>query len=140
VIAGEGGAKAELQGLVSELGIEENIYFVGMVQPISALLKISSLAVLPSLMEPLGMFQIESQYLEVPTIASEIDGIPETLIDKQTGLLVPPGDENAWASEIIWALNHLDDMKILAKIGKTFVGEKFSMDKNTQRLIQIING
>ncbi len=140
VIAGEGGAKAELQDLVVQLGIQENVYFAGMVQPISALLKISSLAVLPSLMEPLGMFQIESQYLEVPTIASEIDGIPETLIDKQTGLLVSPGDVNAWASQIIWALNHLDDMKALAKNGKTFVREKFSMDKNTQTLIQVING
>jgi glycosyltransferase involved in cell wall biosynthesis len=140
VIAGEGGAKAELQDLVAELGIQENVYFAGMVQPISALLKISNLAVLPSLMEPLGMFQIESQYLEVPTIASDIDGIPETLIDKQTGLLVPPGDVNAWTSQIIWALNHLDDMKVLAKNGKTFVREKFSMDKNTQRLIEVING
>ena len=140
VIAGEGSAKAELQGLVAELGIQENVYFAGMVQPISALLKISTLAVLPSLVEPLGMFQIESQYLEVPTIASEIDGIPETLIDKQTGLLVPPGDVNAWASQIIWALNHLDDMKVLAKNGKIFVREKFSMGKNTERLIQIING
>ncbi len=111
-----------------------------MVQPISALLKISIFAVLPSLMEPLGMFQIESQFLEVPTIASEVDGIPETLIDKKTGLLVPPGDVDAWASQIIWALNHLDDMKALAKNGKAFVKEKFSMDKNTQRLIQIING
>ena len=140
VIAGEGGAKAELQDLVAELGIQESVFFAGMVQPISELLKISTLAVLPSLMEPLGMFQIESQYLEVPTIASEIDGIPETLIDKQTGLLVAPGDVGAWASQIIWILNHLDDMKVLAKNGKTFVKEKFSMDKNTQRLIQIING
>jgi glycosyltransferase involved in cell wall biosynthesis len=140
VIAGEGGAKAELQDLVVELGIQENVYFAGMVQPISALLKISNLAVLPSLMEPLGMFQIESQYLEIPTLASEIDGIPETLIDKQTGLLVPPGDPNAWASQIIWTLNHLDDMRAWAKNGKTFVKEKFSMGKNTQRLIQIING
>jgi glycosyltransferase involved in cell wall biosynthesis len=140
VIAGEGGTKAELQDLVVELGIQENVYFAGMVQPISALLKISSLAVLPSLMEPLGMFQIESQYLEIPTLASEIDGIPETLIDKQTGLLVPPADVNAWSSQIIWGLNHLDDMKAWAKNGKANVIEKFSMDKNTHRLIQVING
>jgi hypothetical protein len=53
---------------------------------------------------------------------------------------VSPGDVNAWASQIIWALNHLDDMKALAKNGKTFVREKFSMDKNTQTLIQVING
>jgi glycosyltransferase involved in cell wall biosynthesis len=136
VIAGEGGAKAELQDLVAELGIQENVYFAGMVQPISALLKVSSLAVLPSLMEPLGMFQIESQYLEVPTIASEVDGIPETLIDNQTGLLVPPGDVSAWASQIIWALSHLDDMKALAKNGKTFVKEKFSMEQMTMVLEQ----
>ncbi|QWD80063.1 glycosyltransferase family 4 protein [Polynucleobacter sp. MWH-Spelu-300-X4] len=140
VIAGEGGAKEELQSLVEKLHLHEHVYFAGMVQPISALLKISTLAILPSLMEPLGMFQIESQYLGIPTIASRVDGVPETLIHEQTGLLVEANNSNEWARQIIWALGHLPQMQAWAKEGHLFVINKFSMVRNTQELVKILEG
>jgi glycosyltransferase involved in cell wall biosynthesis len=139
VIAGEGPEESNLKRLVAELNLEDHVYFSGMVSPIAPLLKISALAILPSLMEPLGMFQIESQYLEVPTIASDVDGIPETLIHQETGLLVAAGDVSAWAQNIIWALANKEVMKSWAKAGKIYVGDKFSMANNTKELVNIIN-
>jgi glycosyltransferase involved in cell wall biosynthesis len=139
VIAGEGPEKEHLTKLVQELDLKNHVYFAGMVSPIAPLLKISTLAVLPSLMEPLGMFQIESQYLEIPTIASNVDGIPETLIHEQTGLLVAPGDVNAWAQNMIWALANLDVIRSWAKVGKDYVVKKFSTASNTKELVRIIN-
>ena len=140
VVAGEGGAKEDLLNLVTKLGLGEHVYFAGMVQPIAALIKMSDLAILPSLMEPLGMFQIESQYLGIPTLASDVDGIPETLIHEKTGLLVRPGNSDAWAHQIIWALTHLPQMQEWAKQGSLFVKNKFSMASNTQQLLKIIQG
>lgn len=139
VIAGEGPEENNLKRLVAELHLQDHVYFAGMVSPIAPLLKKSALAILPSLMEPLGMFQIESQYLEVPTMASDIDGIPETLIHQETGLLVAAGDIGAWAQNIIWALANLEVMKSWAKAGKTYVSDKFSMSHNTKELVNIIN-
>ena len=138
VIAGEGGAKQELQHLVAQLELQEHVYFAGMIEPISALLKMTTLAVLPSLMEPLGMFQIESQYLAVPTLASDVDGIPETLIHQKTGLLVESGNSEKWANQIIWSLSHLPQMQEWVKQGNLFVSDKFSMESNTNQLIKII--
>lgn len=139
VIAGEGPEKEYLTKLVQGLNLENHVYFAGMVSPIAPLLKISTLAILPSLIEPLGMFQIESQYLEIPTIASNVDGIPETLIHEQTGLLVAPGDVNAWAQNMIWALANIDVIRSWAKVGKNYVVKKFSMANNTKDLVRIIN-
>jgi glycosyltransferase involved in cell wall biosynthesis len=139
VIAGEGPEESNLKRLVAELNLEDHVYFVGMVSPIAPLLKISALAILPSLMEPLGMFQIESQYLEIPTMASDIDGIPETLIHQETGLLVAAGDVSAWAQNMIWALANKEVMKAWAKAGKIYVLDKFSMANNTKELVNIIN-
>lgn len=138
VIAGEGPEKEHLTKLAQELRLENHVYFAGMVSPIAPLLKISALAVLPSLMEPLGMFQIESQYLEIPTMASDIDGIPETLIHQKTGLLVPAGDVSAWAQNMIWALANLERMKSWSKAGKDYVVDRFSMANNTKKLLSII--
>lgn len=140
VIAGEGGVKEELLSLVAKLGLCEHVYFAGMVQSIATLLKMSDLAILPSLMEPLGMFQIESQYLGIPTLASDVGGIPETLIHEKTGLLVEAGNSDAWARQIIWALTHLTQMQKWAKQGSSFVKNKFSMASNTQQLLKIIQG
>ncbi len=85
------------------------------------------------------MFQIESQYLGVPTLASNVDGIPETLIHKESGLLVPPGDVGAWTNQLIWVLTHLDEMRSLSENAKSFVKQKFSMAANTKKLIEIIS-
>jgi glycosyltransferase involved in cell wall biosynthesis len=94
---------------------------------------------MPSLREPLGMFQIESQYLGVPTIASNVDGIPETLVHQKTGLLVEPGNVKEWINHITWALQNLDEMKIWAAQGSIYVKEKFSMETNTQQLLKILD-
>jgi glycosyltransferase involved in cell wall biosynthesis len=95
-------------------------------------------AVLPSLIEPLGMFQIEAQYLEVPTIASNIGGIPETLLDQKTGLLVQPGDIEQWAEAIVWMLSNPGAGKAMAKEGKQYVQNKFSLEANTTGLLDLI--
>lgn len=139
VIAGDGPALANLKELVNKLNLIEHVYFAGMVKPISALLKISTLAVMPSLKEPLGIFQLESQFLQIPTLASKVGGIPETIFDKKTGLLVPAGDVDAWAKSIVWSLDNLDQMQAWVAQGKSFVMNNFSMEKNTTELIKILS-
>ena len=92
---------------------------------------------LPSLVEPLGMFQIEAQYLEVPTIASDVGGIPETMLHQKTGLMVEPGNVEQWANAIIWMLSNPELAKLMAKAGKKMVIEKFSLHTNTNSLIRL---
>lgn len=139
VIAGIGPELENLQKLVRNHNLVDHVLFAGLVQPISSLLKISTLAIMPSLSEPLGMFQIESQYLGVPTLASDVDGIPETLIHQETGLLIKPGDVEEWTRQITWALSNLDIMREWAQNGSIFVQKKFSKKINTENLLNILN-
>lgn len=139
VIAGDGPQLELLKKIVHDKHLEEHVFFAGLIQPISSLLKISTLALMPSLREPLGMFQIESQYLRVPTLASNVDGIPETLIHQKTGLLVEPGNVEEWSKQVCWALNNIETMRGWAENGCKFVQEKFSMESNTQQLLKILD-
>lgn len=139
VIAGEGGERVRLEKMVRQLHLDEHVYFADMVSPIAPLLKISTLAVLPSLVEPLGMFQIESQYLGVPTLANNVGGIVETIQHQKTGLLIEASKDGAWASNIIWALDNIHLMREWANNGKEFVLQRFSLEKNTAELLKIIN-
>jgi glycosyltransferase involved in cell wall biosynthesis len=138
LIAGEGQDRPLLEAEILALNLQDNVFLTGILHKIAPLLKVSDVAVLPSLIEPLGMFQIEAQYLEVPTIASNTGGIPETLLDQKTGLLVQPGDIGQWAEAIIWMLSHSCIGKELAMEGKRYVKNKFSLEANTTGLLGLI--
>jgi glycosyltransferase involved in cell wall biosynthesis len=138
VIAGEGQDKLLLERMIGELGLEENVFLAGLLQNIAPLLKVSDIAVLPSLVEPLGMFQIEAQYLGVPTIASDAGGIPETIVHQKTSLIVKAGHVQQWADAIVWTLNHSDEAKQFAKAGREFVLAKFSLESNITQFIELI--
>lgn len=138
IAAGEGPLKNSLLQLTKEFQLEDNVYFPGMVSSIGSLLKRASLAVLPSKKEPLGMFQIEALQMGVPTIASAIGGIPETIQNKETGLLVPPDDVEAWAENIAWALSNIALMRCWAAEGGRRNSQRFGICQNTDTLISII--
>ena len=138
LIAGEGQDRLLLEAEISALSLEDHVYLTGILHPIAPLLNASTLAVLPSLIEPLGMFQIEAQYLGVPTIASRVGGIPETILHEETGLMVEPGNVRAWADAICWVLQHPSEAKQLGERGRALVTNKFSMERNTAELIMLI--
>ena len=138
LIAGEGQDRQLLEAEILALNLEDNVFLTGILQKIAPLLKVSDVAVLPSLIEPLGMFQIEAQYLEVPTIASNTGGIPETLLNQKTGLLVKPGDVGQWADAIIWMLSNSSAGKEMAREGRHYVQNKFSLEANTTGLLDLI--
>jgi glycosyltransferase involved in cell wall biosynthesis len=138
LIAGEGQDRPLLEAEIKTLGLDDHVYLTGILHEIAPLLNASMLAVLPSLIEPLGMFQIEAQYLGVPTIASRVGGIPETILHEETGLMVEPGKVRAWADAICWVLQHPTEAKQMAERGKAFVTAKFSMERNTVELIKLI--
>jgi glycosyltransferase involved in cell wall biosynthesis len=138
LIAGEGQDRPLLEAEIKALGLEDNVYLAGILYPIAPLLNASTLAVLPSLIEPLGMFQIEAQYFGVPTIASSVGGIPETMLARETGLMVEPGNVRAWADAICWVLENPIEAKEMADRGRAFVTDKFSMERNTAELIKLI--
>ena len=138
VIAGEGQDRPLLESAIAQLGLQENVFLSGILHDIAPLLKVSDIAVLPSLIEPLGMFQIEAQYLEVPTIVSDAGGIPETIVHQKTGLIVEAGHVKKWVDAILWVLHHRNEAMQMAKAGKEFVLAKFSLESNTAQLVQLI--
>lgn len=138
VIAGSGEQEAVLRQRVAASGLQEHVLFAGMLQPVAPLLQAAHLVVMPSLIEPLGMAQIEALSLGVPVLGSRVDGIPETIAHEETGLLVAPGDVDAWVSSLTWALEHPQEMTAMAARGRQQVLDKFSIAANIDRFLELM--
>lgn len=95
----------ELKALVVELGMEENVRFLGHEPNVERLLSESDLSVLASTgEEAFGRVLIESSAAGVPIVATRVGGILEVVVDRKTGLLVPPGDPMSLALAIVHLL------------------------------------
>lgn len=100
-IAGEGPLEGALRMQSAELGIEENVRFVGNVahHDVATWMGACDVFCLPSIREGYPNVVIEALASGRPVVATRVGGIPE-MVREDTGLLVPPGDVAALASAL----------------------------------------
>lgn len=99
-VAGQGPEAAPLERLARELGLADRVRMLGWCDPsVAAEWRARCRAVVvPSLWhEPAGLVAIEAAASGRAVIASRVGGLPEYLAEGRSGLLVPPGDEEALA-------------------------------------------
>jgi len=92
IVIGEGNERPNLEQLVKKHHLENHIILLGRQKEIPKLLKSSDIFVLPSLREAFGLVITEAMLIPLPVVATKVGGIPEIVIDKKTGFLVPPAD------------------------------------------------
>jgi glycosyltransferase involved in cell wall biosynthesis len=100
VFAGDGSHKSQLQRLVQTLGLREEVSFVGFVRDVPKFLSSIDVLVLPSLYEGLGVAALEGMAAGKPVVATRVGGLTESIVDGETGFLVPPEDGAALADAI----------------------------------------
>jgi glycosyltransferase involved in cell wall biosynthesis len=105
-LVGQGEQQTELQALAAELGVSSAVRFLGFRPDAVSLQAAADIAVLPSYNEGLTLSLIESSYLGLPAVASNLPGVNEVVIDGQTGLLFTPGDEAALTTHLLTLLRN----------------------------------
>ena len=103
----------------------------------------------PSIYEPLGIVNLESMACETPVVASAVGGIPEVVVDGETGLLVPvtlgadgnPVDPARFATDFANRVNELladpERAKRLGKAGRIRAVEEFSWGAIAEKTIAL---
>lgn len=92
--------------LVKELGLEEKVLFLGSQKRVADLLSISDLKLLLSEKESFGLVALEAMACGIPVIGTNIGGIPEVIIDGETGYIVELGDTKKAAQLAIQLLQN----------------------------------
>ena len=101
LIVGDGPERSKLEGQARELGLEAHVVFAGTRTDVAQIVRASTIVLLPSEHEALPTTLIEAAACATPAIACDVDGVPEVVIDGDTGLLVPVHDPPALAEATI---------------------------------------
>ncbi len=99
-LVGDGPERHALEAQVAAAGLAGRIVFEGSVQNGAARFGDAQLAVLPSHSEGTPNAVLEAMAAGLPTVATAVGGVPELIVDGETGILVPPRDPEALAAAI----------------------------------------
>jgi len=139
----DGHSIPQLKQYGEQVGISQNLHFIGGRTKIANLVSLFDVAVLPSLSEGFSNVILEYMASSKPVVATNVGGNPEIVVHGETGLLVPPADSDALASAILSVLEDKDRESTFGMAGRKRVEERFNLDvmlRNYENLFEeVIN-
>jgi len=126
-LVGDGPERETLPRLADSLSIRDSVLFVGFRSPAAPYLAAADVVALPSLTEGMPNVVLEAMALGRPVVGTRVGGIPELIVDGETGLLVPARDEAALASAIAGLLADDERRKAMGVAARRRTVERFSV-------------
>jgi glycosyltransferase involved in cell wall biosynthesis len=124
--------------MINQLGLEHCVRLAGQREDVPDILAASDVLAIPSLTEGLPYVAIEAAAAGRPVVAFDCGGVPDVVLQGQTGILVPAGDESALATAIVRVLADPALAKRLGEAGRRHAG-RFTVGRHVARLEEIYN-
>ena len=141
LLLGDGPLREHLEDTVVNLDLAKNVRFAGWRTDVMNILPSTDLFVLASEWEGFGLAILEAMSFSLPIIATKVGGIPEVVLDGETGWLVKARDSDAFAGTILAALSSPDKMLQCGQRGKLRVHDTFSVQKmifDTEKIYNLV--
>jgi N-acetyl-alpha-D-glucosaminyl L-malate synthase BshA len=110
LMVGDGEQRSDCEQLCRDLGVDDNVRFLGKQDAIEEILSVSDLFLMPSESESFGLAALEAMACKVPVITSNAGGLPELNVEGVTGFLKDVGDVDGMAEKAIYILE--DDARL----------------------------
>jgi glycosyltransferase involved in cell wall biosynthesis len=138
VIAGDGPLKDQTISEVEQAGLGRNFIFLGDVseEELPRLYSCADLFALPSIQEGQGIVLLEAQAAALPVIAFNVSGVSETVLDKKTGLLVDPQNDE-FAQAILKVLSDDSLRRKLGESGRARILRELTWDVCAQKMLAV---
>ncbi|MFN2628678.1 MAG: glycogen synthase [Gaiellaceae bacterium] len=101
------------------------------------LLSHASVFACPSVYEPLGIVNLEAMACGAAVVASAVGGIPEVVVDRETGLLVPPGDPGALAAAVNELVSAPERARAMGEAGRRRAVESFRWGRIAEQTAEL---
>ena len=137
LIVGEGSIRQDLLRQTRDLGVSDNVVFLGHREDTDVLLQALDIFVLPSLSEGIPMALLEAMAASRPIVASRVGGIPEIIEDGVEGYLVEPMDVNTLAERCRRLIESPDVARKMGEQGRKRVESEFSATAMADRVVSV---
>jgi glycosyltransferase involved in cell wall biosynthesis len=134
VIAGDGPLESELHARVEELGLRDHVRMLGRRDDVPALMSAADGYLMSSEWEGLPIALLEAGAAALPTVATDVAGNGEIVVDGRTGLLVPPGDAGALTNAMLRVMAMGDEERAaLGEAARAHVVQHFDLRRVADR-------
>jgi glycosyltransferase involved in cell wall biosynthesis len=137
IFLGDGIERSALEIQARDSGISKHVIFAGVQHDIRPFLEVANLFVLPSLRESMGIAIVEAMAKKCAVVASNIDGIPEVVVDTVTGLLAIPGSPSDFALKITTLLGDPVRTRLMGEEGYRIFCERFTLEKSVDSVREL---
>ncbi|OAG27001.1 glycosyltransferase family 4 protein [Thermodesulfatator autotrophicus] len=134
-LAGKGAYRREMEALARELGVKAD--FRGFQKNVDEWLDTADIVTVPSHIEPLGNATLEAMAHARPVIGGAVGGIPEMIVEGETGLLVPPESPEALAEALVSLIEDPALVKEMGKAARRRCEEVFSLDRHVENMLRV---
>jgi glycosyltransferase involved in cell wall biosynthesis len=133
LMVGDGPDRAPAERLAKELGVQTDVYFLGSQPEVIEILAEADVLLQPSEMESFGLTALEASAACTPAVASKVGGLPEVIIEGETGFLLPLGDVEGMAGKVLELLADRSIYMQFARAGRERALKLF----NVQRILNM---
>jgi len=136
-IAGDGPQREQAEALIQELGLAERVRLLGYVESVRDLIWALDLLVVSSLSEGSSVSAMEAMALGKPVVGTEVGGVPEVVLDGDTGVLVPPGNPGAMAEAVCALLADPERAQAMGDRGRQRAAAHFEVEMMLARVKEV---
>lgn len=137
IVCGDGPERNSLERQIALAHLTDHFYLLGHVDHASRYLPGFDMFVLPSLTEALSLALLEVGHAGLPTVATNVAGTPEIIIDQKTGLLIPDQDSEAIATALRTYIEHEEMQKNHAAGLHKHISEHFSVEQMIEKTLAV---
>jgi glycosyltransferase involved in cell wall biosynthesis len=133
LVVGDGPLRVECQDVASRLGISSSVRFAGQRTDVPSMFAAMDMVAVPSSREGFAFAVVEAFAAGKPVVAFRVGGLTETVVDGETGFLVPPQDVAALVDAISQLMSNPAQARRLAERASS-AARAYSIDAHVRRL------
>lgn len=139
IMAGDGPERLRLEQESLALGLGDRVQFLGSVSPgdVPSVIDRATLVLMPSRREALSLVAIETAYMGRPAVATRVSGLPEVVVDGETGLLAPKDDVEALSQAVLTLLEHPDVARRMGRVARRRARDVFDLQRSVERFDEL---
>jgi len=134
-IAGRGDEKPHLESLARELGVAERLHLLGLRDDVESWLAAADVFVHPSRSEEMPLAILEAMAQGLPAVATRVGGVPDAVVDGETGLLVASGDVEGLRASIRALLGDEPLRRTMGRRARARAEQRFSVECMVDRTL-----